>query len=73
MAQGVSKCNIEFKMCRKGGGRGSTKLNCGGRYPPKKFRAPPPQCTFENGIALSYSNANINIKFMLNNQLSEYQ
>ncbi len=32
-------------------GEGSIKLNCGGRYPPKKSSGPP-QCTFENGIAL---------------------
>ncbi len=31
MAQGVSKCNIKFKMHRWGGR--STKLNCGGRSP----------------------------------------
>ncbi len=54
MAQGVSKCNIEFKMRKYGG---STKLNYGGRSPPKKFRSPPPptpQCAFENGIALRH-------------------
>ncbi len=53
---------------------GSVKLNCGGRYPPKKFRSPH-QCAFENGIALIYKTIHVSIRklsFPTNTCTNEY-
>ncbi len=42
VAQGVSKCIILNLKCAGRVRGGSTKLNCGGRYPQKSSASPPP-------------------------------